>query len=191
MYGKTFAGKSAFVISGVFALVGLLIVGGITGAAFAGREHRPSHFTAHVVEELALDDTQQESLRTMLAATGEKRKQLRTQSAATIRAVVMQDAMHKKDAIKLLQLRQQNRDEMHDFIAEKIAVFHSELDSAQREKLAAIAPRLLSRMMRDGKNRKHGRHYGHDNRRGMSHRNHDRHHDDDDDDDDERHHDDN
>ena len=156
MENKTFIGNRA-VFVGVLALIGALVAVGIAAAAFAGRAERPAHFAAHIAEDLALNDAQEERLRAMMTEAREKREQLRAQSAAEIRAVVLQDAMSREDARNLMQLRRHKREEMRDFIAEKIVAFHSGLDAAQREKLADIAPRLLSRMMRDNR-RGRGRH---------------------------------
>lgn len=174
MSGKTFAGKSAVFVFGVFALIGMLIVGGIAGAAFAGRDHKSGHFAEHLAEKLSLDDAQQKQLRAMLSETREKRGEIRAQTNAEIRAVFLRDEMNKDDALQLMQLRRQKREEMRAFVAEKIAAFHSGLNPAQREKLAEIAPRVLSRLAHRG-DRKHRRHHG------RKHRDHD--------DDDDRHHD--
>ena len=172
---------------GVIALTGGVLIA--AASAVAGREHRDhhiGHFVENVAEKLSLNDTQEARLESLMHETAEERRRLRDETGAEIRKIFSQETLSREDAHKLLQLRKSRRDEMQDFVAGQIAAFHSELDSAQREKLAAEAPKFLARISGGGhgKRGKHGKHGydGDDHHRGWF--GFGRHHDDDDDDDD-------
>lgn len=165
---KILVKKSTFVLIGLFALAGAIAVAGVAGIAIAGSGHSHSkhseRFVEHVAEKLSLNSSQEDQLKMILQKTKDKKQQLRGDAQLQIREIVLRDEISKEDALKILRLRKEKRDDMREFLAEQLVEFHAQLDSEQREKFAQAAPKILSKM--DGRRRGHKR---------------DRHHDDDDD----------
>ena len=148
-------------------IIGALAVAAflVAGAAYAGSnkrghddhdrgDHHREHLIEHATEKLSLTDEQEERLESLLEEFGDKREAMRERTKSAMREVILQDEMSAEDAERLMTIRRESRDEMRSEAAAVLAAFHSELSSEQREKLADLAPRMLSR------NRHHGKRHG-------------------------------
>ena len=141
-----------------------------TGAAIAyGKSDRHGdHMIDHIAEHLDLDNTQEAALTEMMDDLHNYRDDLRDSAREQIRAAVMQASLSQEDALKLIELRQQNHQQANNFLASKIAAFHAILNAEQREKAADM---MVANISRHGAHHRGWRHGGkHD---------HDKHHDDD------------
>lgn len=131
---------------------------------------RHQHLISHVSKELSLTEAQQQQFSTLVSGARAQAKDRRLATQEKVRNLLTQENLDKEDVLQLMDLRKQERENRRQFIAEQFAVFHATLDKTQRQKIAAIAPRLLS-FWNDGGNKRE-RH-----KRGRYHK--DDHHDDD------------
>lgn len=128
------------------------IASGLSAAVYAGKrhhdesrhesrhEHRAEHIAEHLTEKLSLSDAQDERLEEMLRETFAERAALRKSVKEQIRALVAQDALSKEDALRILNIRREMREERQNKMAERLVAFHAILSPEQRVIMSEIHP---------------------------------------------------
>jgi Spy/CpxP family protein refolding chaperone len=145
----------------------LFIIGGIAGFGFAKssldkfREHGPFGFMSErIITELNLTEQQKtevNKIRDEVSAKMDANRQKRQGMAQEMENMFRGDTFDSQKALELTKQHEADREEMHTFMIDEMAKFHSILTPEQRNKAADMMKEKRENMgkfkdkMRDGK----------------------------------------
>jgi len=144
-----------------------------TGAfAFAGSDDNKSKRQARMIEkiskELSLNDAQKSKLLAITEEVKTHRQEQRKLTKENMRDLLAQEKISKEEALQIIDTRKALRAKMQEFMAEKLVEFHAVLDSSQKQKIAALSPRIFG-------GKKSGRKGGHFGRKSHDYDDYDSH----------------